>query len=312
MALLAAIRRNAFPELWIWACVAAVWLVDVIWAGLSERISIDPSFFRDCALYALSALAVAAIPSPHGELFRRWAERARQLVLFMLFAALGLLTLSYFNQLVMTIRFPLADDLLLSWDRALGIDWHAYARWATRTPEFSQVLWKTYGGLLSVMILVVGCALIAGRRRVAAELCGLYVVSAVPCMLLASAFPALTIPYTQPDPLLLSKLSDMPHFGAYHVSLLLKLRNDASVFLTNNPHGLSTFPSFHLMAALLVVYACRGNLLACAAAAAFAVLTFMATPIYGGHYFVDMMGGTLLLVVILAMWRKYGARHVGT
>ena len=59
--------------------------------------------------------------------------------------------------------------------------------------------------------------------------------------------------------------------------------------------GIVAFPSFHTALAILFTYACRGYPLLFVAALACNFLVVLSIPLCGDHYFVDILGGGIIV-----------------
>ena len=97
--------------------------------------------------------------------------------------------------------------------------------------------------------------------------------------------------------------------GTAFIKQLLELRSSGPL-VVDPLHllGLAEFPSFHTAAAILIVYCCRGNLIRVAFASTFAVGMIAGTPIYGAHYFVDLIAGAGIAIVAM-MISQYRIRN---
>src|SRR5262249_38818430 len=70
------------------------------------------------------------------------------------------------------------------------------------------------------------------------------------------------------------------------------------------PHGLVVFPSFHTAISVAVMIGCwRVRYLRSVALVINAVL-IAGVPVWGSHYFVDLIGGTFIVAAALAGWRR--------
>lgn len=89
--------------------------------------------------------------------------------------------------------------------------------------------------------------------------------------------------------------------GLYHLSHLERLRAGGLHMLElGNLPGLVTFPSLHTAAGIiLAVSFWRTGLFA--VAAAYCAIMILSTPIFGGHYFVDLFAGAALAAVVLRL-----------
>ena len=76
-------------------------------------------------------------------------------------------------------------------------------------------------------------------------------------------------------------------------------------FVVARAEGLTAFPSFHTIMAMLFALAFRGTILHWPAFA-LGVLTIVATPVMGGHYFVDLLGGVAVFALTTLFFRRLG------
>jgi membrane-associated phospholipid phosphatase len=90
--------------------------------------------------------------------------------------------------------------------------------------------------------------------------------------------------------------------GVYtHVHTLEALRSGAmSVIRLDDLEGLITFPSFHTTNAILFAWALWPIRYLRVAALALNVLMVASTPTSGSHYFIDIVGGTVIAILAIA------------
>jgi membrane-associated phospholipid phosphatase len=60
----------------------------------------------------------------------------------------------------------------------------------------------------------------------------------------------------------------------------------------------------------LIIYACRGNSIRLAVGTAYSIVMIASTPVFGGHYFVDLIAGIALAIVMIMLWRLFGVKLV--
>ena len=226
-----------------------------------------------------------------------------------LFITPAILAIGILNQLAMTIPFPMSDALLMSWDLALGFKWLAYAMAVTSHPYLILTLETSYSLLMPVIFWASAIMILFGKRKRASEFCALIMLTAALCIMLASMFPAFEVPYVLSNSAPPTKLPS--NFGTHHVEQLLAMRSSSAIFLDpKNFKGLSSLPSYHTIAGLLIVYACRGYVIPFVLAATYTSLMLISTPVYGGHYLVDIIAGIVFTGIFLVFWRKYGAKYI--
>lgn len=207
------------------------------------------------------------------------------------------------NHTTMTLDYPLADDMLHRWDQALGFDWLAYFKIVETTPWLRDALAWSYTSLtgLSVIAYVLMCLALDPRRSLYFLEC--FTLTAVVCTLSGAFFPARAAVdrYIGAE----ADFSIFPEEpGLYHLEFLERLREGVPVELVlGQLPGLVTFPSFHTAAGVLLVVALWRSWLFLPALA-YAVLMIGSTPVYGGHYFVDLIAGTLVALGIAFMMAR--------
>jgi len=278
-------------------------IIDIAWVALTplQMHPSTPSFIASVATSAAAALVLA----------RYFCSNLRLQILLkgftFLLAAWPVLRL--FNHLTTTIPIPLADAKLASWDQMIGFDWPAYVGWVDRHPALLQMMSYTYTGLTAYTCLLFLILALAGPepQRRCSELIELFVATALICMLIGIAFPALapTAYYTLPS-------GTFEHIdqslGTGHVSYLNDLRDNPSheLNLAVLP-GLVTFPSFHTAMGVIAIYCARGSALIFPPILVINLLMIGSTPVFGSHYGVDIIGGAI--VTGLVILSRYAILH---
>ena len=162
-------RAHAFPGLWLWGLAAALCLVDATLISLNPRLSftfqpilgaIVPMSFAPVLIWRLSKVTEAENPK---------YVRMMRCGLMVLFLVPGMASLAVLNHVLMAYPFPLADNLLDSWDRALGFDWLAFGRAIAYFPLVNFAMDQTYQFMLPALIAVGLYAIIVGRSDHASE-----------------------------------------------------------------------------------------------------------------------------------------------
>jgi membrane-associated phospholipid phosphatase len=93
---------------------------------------------------------------------------------------------------------------------------------------------------------------------------------------------------------------------AVHLHDFFALRDrTVTTFALSHMEGIVTFPSFHTVCAILLMYVFRGTRIFIPVVWLNALL-LLSTPIFGGHYLVDMVGGGV--VALLAIYAANFAR----
>jgi membrane-associated phospholipid phosphatase len=207
------------------------------------------------------------------------------------------------NHSTMTITFPLADQLLSRWDVALGFDWKGYFHLVAQNALLRETMAWAYGSLtiLSVTAYLVMCLLRDLRRSL--FFLEIFTFTAVVCTIFGAFFPARAA-----VDFYLGAGTDLSIFtvepGLYHLASLERLRTGEPVQLVlGELPGLVTFPSFHTAAGVLLVAASWRTWLFLPSLL-YALVMIASTPVYGGHYFVDLIAGTVVALVIFGLWAR--------
>lgn len=232
--------------------------------------------------------------SAFGDVFRTRMQLVLKGVVF-IFVALA--TLRIFNHLTMSLAFPLADSLLDSWDKSLGLDWMAYFTFVQTHPTFATILKVAYIGFDGASLLGFLALVVMGYARRARYFCEIFLITAAICTTIAMFFPAVAaVVYN------FGNVSELEGFGAapgvYHMEQFLMLRTaeTPSIDLLA-AQGLATFPSFHAAGGILLIFGFLKTRLSWGVIA-FSLTMIASVPIFGGHYFIDVLAGTALAVLV--------------
>jgi hypothetical protein len=187
---------------------------------------------------------------------------------------------------MVAMNHPLWDDTLLGWDKAIGFDWFAYARFVVARPWLEPVLRFAYLSLIPQMFLACTVLGLAGEFKRVHIYVAAFIVSGLVAILFSAVMPCLSMFAHLAIP-----AGSYPVFAVH----LLTLRDGTmSVISLANADGLITFPSYHT--ALAVIYTAafwpiRGLKWV---ALIVNVLLIAATPVHGWHYIVDVIAGIVL------------------
>jgi len=276
-----------------WGLIGIIVVAIVVWMS-AGRFTFD---WRSAELPLLACLTLGLLTWIYS--YRRPDNRIATsltcVIQLVAFTAAGEM-LSY---LVASTGRPLWDSTLYAWDNALGLDWRAYLAFINERPWLGICYTLAYQSLLpqiaiAVIALGFGGHLHACRRCVTAV-----ILSGLVSILISGAMPAFAMfAYLGLQPQDYPNLH--PAAAFVHVAPLLALRDGSmAVISLNGAEGIITFPSYH--AALAVIFAAAfwnlrwlrwpGVVLN--------ALLIAATPIDGGHYFIDVLAGVVIAIVSL-------------
>ncbi|MGJ8536150.1 MAG: phosphatase PAP2 family protein [Parasphingopyxis sp.] len=303
---LRAIPHSRNWPVWPWALLAAIAVIDSVWL-LSTPISLNGRSVQ--TIVTLAPLVIAAL------LGAKRFETNDIVYVFctgLAFILVAWPTLRLFNHLSMTTGFAWADPMLSGWDAAIGFNWHAYIAWLDGQRWLLKIMNWTYTGLNGYSLFFFGLLALSPDRRAACfEFVALFAVSATFCMALGMFFPAqAAMVYYAPD------LSGFQHVhaavGTYHIESLEMLRETpAPVLDLDRLPGLVTFPSFHTAMGVVLIYACRRSLFLLLPSLAINLSMIAATPLYGSHYGIDILGGIAAALATIALVRRLERRASG-
>jgi hypothetical protein len=307
---LKALHHWAFPHVWLWVSALCMFSINAIWIGLSTRIAILPMWYFSNLGFAGIALLLALARGWREESFDWLLHRVWCLFMGALFASVLLNNLMVLNHLLMTINFPMADARLLAWDSALGFDWLSYSKAMTHFHPVQKTLSIAYQSMTYAGVGFIAAILICmNRRKRIIELAYLLTAAAFFCLIVAIGFPAHGTMALLADNELLARLE----FGAgtFFIDQLDVTRSSAPLLLIPDQlQGLASFPSFHTCLGMIIMRCSRGHWFTGLTGKIIGVLIIAATPIYGGHYFVDLVSGAGLMALAIWFWQAKIASNV--
>ncbi|MEO7410331.1 MAG: phosphatase PAP2 family protein [Sphingomicrobium sp.] len=261
------------------------------------------------AARSLQSLAIASAALGGAAYFYRnvrirenFAVMCIALMQVLLFSALG----SILSYLLTRGGGALWDSTFTNWDRAFGLDWLGFVRAVDQHGWLVAALRLAYASLIPqiiTLILVLGFTDRLEKLRgvmLGAILCGTI------CVLGSVFFPAVSnyvhLGLTAAD----FRHVD-PWAGYIHLADFNGLRDGTMSQLDlSKMQGIITFPSYHagLSAVTLWGFWTSGVRLLKWTGTIVALGTIVATPVDGGHYFVDVLAGIAIAIVsILVAFR---------
>jgi hypothetical protein len=182
---------------------------------------------------------------------------------------------------------PFADAALAAWDQRLGLDWIGYERWFSGHPTMSLLLGVIYSGSTLVMLIaLVALGFIGALRRMVR----LAVAGAL--TLIASIVIGGFLPAVGPH-----RFYGIEDGGkAFWVDTIIRVVTEQPrlIVLDGKQPPLTTFPSFHTTVAVLATIACLRIPRFGIGFALFNLCWALAIPVWGSHFFTDMIVGTVI------------------
>lgn len=203
---------------------------------------------------------------------------------------------------------PLWDPQFARLDQALGFNWPAIRSALDAVPLAVVVLGIAYHSLVVQMIVAIVALSEAGRLEVLRITVAAAISSGFVTILLSSLLPAIGNLY---DPAHYRHL--WPSIAWLELELINGLRDGSRRVLNLSAMtGIVSFPSFHATLAVIFIWAFRHLPRFAIPGGLWAGVTIVATPVFGGHYAVDVIAGVLLappsifLARHLVRWRPTG------
>ncbi|MCY7279709.1 MAG: phosphatase PAP2 family protein [Sphingomonas bacterium] len=275
-----------------WASIAVL-LLGVLLAEWAAPMPIEARSLNTLAI-ACAALGSAAWFYRHIRSRENFAVMCTALMQVLIFSALG----SILSYLLARDGGPLWDSTFAAWDRALGLDWLGFVRAIDEHGWLVTTLRLAYASLIAqiiVLVLVLGFTSRLEKLRavmLGAILCGTISVLASPFFPAASNYVHLGL--TAAD----FRFVD-PWAGYIHLADFNGLRGGSMAQLDlSKMQGIITFPSYHagLSAVTLWGFWTSGVRWLKWTGSFVALATIVATPVDGGHYFVDVLAGVGIAV----------------
>jgi membrane-associated phospholipid phosphatase len=233
---------------------------------------------------AVVALTAAAVYFRREERFLLCTTVLLQIVLFSAFFAL----LSY---LAVASAGPLVDDRLAGWDAALGFDLLRLLAWKNQHPIFGAIVDASYNTMLlqtAAVIVILGFA----NDRVPLKLFVLrMMLGGLVTFVFFVALPAEGTPNQYGLTPTRLQADYLEHLHALRSGLLRH-------FDFARVEGLVTFPSFHVIWAMLMTVACFHRRGVRWFFVAFNAVVILSTVTTGGHYLCDVLGGAAIAVAV--------------
>jgi membrane-associated phospholipid phosphatase len=303
-----------------WSLLAGLYAWALIWFSLYRPFAIDISVFGKlgpiiCGMVGLMlALGLAKDRLTGSEkrldIYIRHALSSIQLFIacyfFLLLYAMCSTVMTYMGQ---AVGAPLQDEALATADAALGIDFLAFHAWVGTQPLLPEAMFYAYNSCAKQFLVIFLVSAIFLDRENVAQFCSLLVLTIVPTIIIATLFPALgsciyhqptAQPFAHLDPLACRDY--VPHVESLRAGTF-------EVFDLRQSKGLLTFPSYHTVMAIIATYAVRNYIWLLIPFALLNAVNILSTVPFGGHYFVDVLGGATIAFSAIAIVRWNAARQ---
>lgn len=236
---------------------------------------------------------------------QRFADTYEGFALFSAFAIVVCLA----SYPLAAVNFPLVDPMLAAADRAMGFSWHACFQFIESRPWLHELSVRSYRLIFFIPLIL---AFVLGpmghgerlRRTIFA-----YVIMLIICLAMFIYFPAVDpVAYYGIDTSIYRPLT------SHQEQVLLGIRAGEIRYIdTQQLVGMISFPSAHAALAVLFAWAAWVNRWLFAVIGTMSLMMFVATPIEGNHYMIDLVAGVVLAIVAIRLsaasfWRGLSMR----
>jgi hypothetical protein len=228
----------------------------------------------------------------------------------LLAGATAFLQMTLFTVLAVTLAYalaarsgPLQDVELAAADAWLGLQWPAILRVADMMPGALWLGGIAYESLTTQMIVCIVVLSATGRTDALRTAVAAAILSGAVTIAISGVVPAMGNLF---DP---AAYRHLPASIAWQERGLIAGLRDGSerVFDFSRLMGIVSFPSYHSTLPVILAWALRDVRFLRVAAPVSAAVTILATPIFGGHYGVDVLGGLSLAVLAIAIAPRVAA-----
>jgi membrane-associated phospholipid phosphatase len=268
------------------ATLATITILDIVWATFTgyHFAGMFPSL---CGIMVLAFLSLVYGKSGRSAAL---ADMAYFGLLWIVFTIAGAVA----TYLAAAMDYPLIDTQLQRIDEALYFDWMAFYDFFSGMPLLSAILMFAYFSIFPQVILSIIYFSCTGNVNRNLEMWWTSLLALGVTTVLSGIYPALGT--LQHYGIALDKAVHLPHYYQLRAG---------EIFNFNVPdmQGIITFPSYHVVLALVLMYVYRQTKLAYVVIP-LNVLMLVATPIYGGHYLADLIGGAVIAICAILVVRR--------
>jgi membrane-associated phospholipid phosphatase len=286
--------------LYNWIPLGGMVLLLALCLALSEfSIKIESSLLK---VVGTAALCTAAA---HFAVSRNWGARLPFALGSIAQLSLLFLLATPLTYIAAAANLPMQDANLAHFDRMLGLDWQSYLSFVNDQPSLIPYMYIGYAMITWPMLGVPIVLGMTGHYRRLQQFTLACMLAVIVTAVVSSLLPAVGTYHEYgitPD-----LLKFRPSGYLIQLQELPRVRDGSLRILeTSRLGGIITFPSFHAAAAVLALWGlwCVWWVRPLALMANVSML--LATPLVGGHYFVDVIAGVGLAVLAIAAARLIG------
>lgn len=281
-----------------WILTGSLLLVDLAWLAFSQISVVPLSLAGPVAVGAGLAFAARYYRYRRGE--ARLADAldlCGQMTAFMTVGAL-------FSYLVATLGMPMQDAALYAIDQGLGLDWLAYLKVVDQRPLLGVLFRVAYESFIPQVLVLMLVLSFSGLGHAARVMTLAMMLSGIVTIAISGVLPAMAMfVHLNLSPADYPNLS--PSAAFVHVKDMHALRAGLPFELDlSKAEGIITFPSYHAALGLLMLLAGLSHSVLRWPFGALNLAMIAATPIDGGHYFVDVAAGLVIAALCYLLARR--------
>lgn len=305
--------RTAYYTSVMLAVIAFFTIADLMWLPYST-ITLFPGYQYDFAVIAAVLIAIYAVAycvarrvkgdnHKFALLITSLAASVKTLIGAWTLLTMLLISMTIFTYLASATTAPFVDSSLIGFEKALGFSWVGFVAALNAWPLLCRALvWAYFTMLPQITLLIIYLALTSRSERLM-EFLALFSTTALLTCLMLAFYPSIG-PQGFLHPPADIRQNFSPEAGMRHYHIVMSLRM-MKPFTLKTAEGLVTFPSFHAITGILLIYAVRGMRYLFWPVLVVNAAMILATIPEGGHYLPDLIvGGLISLAMITLLVRK--------
>ncbi|WP_156174601.1 phosphatase PAP2 family protein [Hoeflea sp. IMCC20628] len=208
------------------------------------------------------------------------------------------------NYMAMSFNMPLADDLLVKMDTAIGFDWHSFIAFVDAQPWLAEAFGQAYQSFLIQVALVPVLLTLLGYTRRAHAFMIAYGLLALLAAVVAIWFPAYGT-YTHYGYAEGQLANINNYFGYEFIQHFEAVRSSETFHVSSQAmSGILTFPSVHAGVAYLLIWATWTSVWLRYPFLLINVTMAIAAVVNANHYFIDIVASIPLAILCVVMVKQ--------
>ena len=199
--------------------------------------------------------------------------------------------------LIPGLEMPFMDSTFARIEQSIGYDFPSFVQWAVANEWVQNLACIIYSEVTKLIVFTVVFYLVMTKRIEEFErIASFIVISVILTVMVAIFFPAGSVFAYYQIPLE-AETKLLTAVGADYNLYYARVRAGDLSMLAEGFRGMVAFPSFHTVLGLMSVFYLRSNLWLMVPVAVLAALMIATTPLIGGHFLVDIVGGIVVALV---------------